>query len=340
MKNIKIKALIMMMLVMSLLVGCSSKASTEKDVASDDGAKKLKVVTTIYAPFDFARQVAKDNADITLLLKPGAESHSYEPTPQDIIAIQNCDVFVYVGGENDKWVDKVLDSIDNKDMKIIKLLDCVTAVEEEHKEGMQDAHGHEEDADHDDDHEDADHEDDHEEEHELDEHVWTSPKNAIAISKKMEQVFSELDQENAEVYSANLASYVSELEKLDQAFTEVVSTSKRKMLIFGDRFPLRYFVDAYGLDYYAAFSGCSTDTEVSAGTIAFLTDKIKDEKVPVVFKIELSSGNIANSIADSTGAKVLTFYACHNISKDDYEAGMTYTDFMWKNVDTLKEALN
>ncbi|MDO5519524.1 MAG: metal ABC transporter substrate-binding protein [bacterium] len=337
MKRIELKIVVMLTLVMALLTGCAGG----KDVAnttSGQADKKLKVVSTIYAPFDFARQVAKDNAEVTLLLKPGAESHSYEPTPQDIITIQNCDVFVYVGGENDKWVDKVLDSIDNKQMKIIKLLDCVNAVEEEHKEGMQDAH-EEEEHDHEDEHED-DHEEHEHEEHELDEHVWTSPKNAIAISKKMQQVFSEADPEHAEAYKENLASYVTELEKLDRAFGDVVSTAKRKTIIFGDRFPLRYFVDAYGLDYYAAFSGCSTDTEVSAGTIAFLTDKIKEEAIPVVFKIELSSGNIANSIADSTNTKVLTFYACHNISKDDYEAGMAYTDFMWKNVDTLKEALN
>lgn len=307
------------------VTGCSSSKNKATDSKADE--KKLKVVTTIFAPYDFARQIGKEHADVTLLLKPGAESHSFEPTPQDIISIQNCDVFIYVGGENDSWVDKVLSSIDNKDMKIIKLLDCVDVVEEELKEGMQE--------------EEHEHEHDHEEEEkEFDEHVWTAPKNVITIATKMQQVFAETDLEHAKDYEANLAFYKEQIDKLDKAFWDVVNNAKRKTLVFGDRFPLRYFVDQYKLDYFAAFPGCSTETDVSAATIAFLTDKVKEEKIPVIFKIELSNDTIAKSIADATGAKVMTFYSCHNISKDDYEKGLTYTDFMWRNVDALKEALN
>lgn len=328
------KKLIASILMLCCLAGTLSACGTKPtgNETTKQETDRLQIVTTIFAPFDFARQLIGDHADVTMLLSPGAESHSFEPTPQDIIKIQQCDVFVYVGGENDTWVDRILASFDHSDMEIIKLLDCVDAVEEETKEGMEDDHEHEDEADHED--------EDHEDEVELDEHVWTSPVNAIAISKKMAEVFSEKDEKNSQAYEENLASYVKELEELDRQFTEVVATASRKTLVFGDRFPLRYFADAYGLDYYAAFTGCSTDTEASAATIAFLTDKVKEEEIPVVFAIELSNGNIARSIAEATKTDVKTFYACHTLSRDDYEAGLTYVDFMKRNVEVLKEALN
>ncbi len=332
--NRKRNCLWMVVIVMAcamamVFAGCSGK-ETKKEAQTEAPQKehRLSIVTTIFAPYDFARQIVGGNADVTMLLSPGAESHSFEPTPQDIIRIQECDVFVYVGGESDKWVDKILSSMDTKNKKIIKLLDTVEAVEEETKEGMQvseeeeEEHGHEH------------------EEKELDEHVWTSPRNAIAITKAMTKVFGELDSKNKDAYEKNSAAYVKELENLDEQFKQVVSSGKRKTIVFGDRFPLRYFADAYGLDYYAAFNGCSTDTEASAATVAFLTDKVKKEKIPVVFQIELSNGAIAKSIAEATGAKVETFYACHTLSKDDYKAGLTYVAFMKKNVEVLKEALN
>lgn len=301
----------------------------KEDTTTASVKKELpKVVTTIFAPYDFARQIAGDKMEISMLLKPGMESHSYEPTPQDIIQIENCDVFVYVGGENDEWVEDILDSIKNPSMKTVKLLDCVeNRVEEELVEGMEEEE------------EEAEGEAEGEEEAEWDEHVWTNPMNALRISEKMEAVFEEVDAENAALYKKNLESYTNTLTELDGKFRELFSEKKRDVLIFGDRFPLRYFVEAYGLRYYAAFPGCSGETEASAATIAFLTDKVKEEKIPVVFQIELSNGNIAKSIADAAGVETETFYACHNVSQEDFDAGVTYVSLMERNLEVLKKAM-
>lgn len=304
--------------------GCSSNKE-------NDG--KLNVVTTIFASYDFTRQIVKENGNVTMLLPPGAETHSYEPTPQDIIKISESDVFIYIGGENDQWVDEILDTIDTENIKIIKLMDLVETVEEEIVEGMEAEEDHEEGEATNDAHE-------HDEETEWDEHVWTSPKNAITISKALAKEFEEIDKDNTKVYEENLDSYVSTLTQLDSEFEEVINNSKRDVMIFGDRFPIRYFVEEYGLKYYAAFPGCSSETEASASTVAFLIDKVNQENIPVVFKIELSTGNIANTISEATGAKVLTFYACHNLSKEDFDNGKTYVDFMRDNLKNLKEALN
>lgn len=337
------------LLVLFAFTGCGR--GTEQNNQNSD-TDKISVVTTIFPPYDFARQIAGDNADITMLLPPGGESHSFEPTPQDIIKIQNCDLFLYIGGENDQWVRKILDSVDTSNMKIIALMDTVSVVEEEIKEGMEEEHDHDEDSGHEHDG-DSDHEHDSEpaasdqtgtkdnetEEPEYDEHVWTSPQNAVQITKGIMEGLCEVDPDNAEEYRANAAAYTDQLNKLDGTFKALVDGAVRKTIVFGDRFPFRYFADEYGLDYWAAFPGCSTETEPSAATVAFLTDKVKEEKIPVVFKIELSNGNIARSISEATGAKVLTLHSCHNLTKSDFESGETYLSLMEKNVDTLKEAL-
>lgn len=305
-------------------VGCSSK--------KQEGENEIKVVTTIFPAYDFTRQVGMDKVNVDLLLAPGAETHSYEPSPQDIIKISESDVFIYVGGENDSWVDDILSTIDLSNIKVIKLMDCVEVVEEEYVEGM------EQDEKHHDEHD--EHDDDEHDHSEWDEHVWTSPINAIKISEKIKDILAEIDKENNQFYEENYNQYKGKLEELDQAFKQVVAEGKRKELIFGDRFPVRYFTEEYGLKYYAAFPGCSADTEPSAATVAFLIDKVKEDKIPVVLQIELSTGNIARTISEETGAKLYTFYACHNLTKEDFKAGKTYLDFMWENVETLKIALN
>lgn len=319
------KKLMVVMLFFACVLGMTA-CGTEKKEAGSEAQGKLKVVTTIFAPYDFAKQVAGELAEVHMLLKPGAESHSYEPTPKDMIEIGSCDVFVYVGGENDEWVEDILSSVDNPDMKTIKLLDCVDAVEEETVEGMEAEEEHEGEAE--------------EEGPEWDEHVWTDPDNAIRISEKMAEVFAEKDSGNEKVYKENLAAYSKTLKELDQKFEGIVKNGKRKELIFGDRFPLRYFVEAYGLSYYAAFPGCSGETEASAATIAFLTDKVKEDEIPVVFQIELSNGAIAKSIAEAAGVETETFFTCHNVTQDDFEAGVTYVELMERNVELLKKALN
>ena len=176
--------------------------------------------------------------------------------------------------------------------------------------------------------------------HEIDEHVWTSPLNASAIAGQIAEVIAAADPENAEIYEENCGRYQKELLDLDAEFRNVVNDSERKLMIFGDRFPFRYFVDEYGLNYYAAFPGCAGDTEPSAATMAFLIEKVKEEGVPAVLKMELSNDDIANAIAEATGTEVRVFYSCHNLSAEDFENGETYLTMMRKNVETLKEVLN
>lgn len=319
----------------SLLAGCGTeRAEGVSEEVQDDG--RISVVTTIFPQYDFVRQIAGENVELKMLLKPGEETHSYEPTPQDIIAIQNSDIFIYVGGENDAWVEDILESMPEADMRTLKLMDCVDTVEEEHVEGMQEQPGHSHE-------EEESHEDETEEEHsvhEIDEHVWTSPVNASAIVDKIKDLLVQADPENRQIYEENAEAYEAELAELDAEFRDVVDNAGRSLVVFGDRFPFRYFADEYGLDYYAAFPGCASDTEPSAATMAFLINKVKEEEIPVVLKMELSNENIANAIAEATGTEVRTFYSCHNLTAEEFEDGETYLSMMQKNVETLKEVLN
>ncbi len=294
------------------LTGCNKKQETQD---------KLTIVSTNFPGYDFARAITMDNTNVKvkMLLKPGAESHTFEPTPEDIKTIKNSDIFIYVGGDSDEWVDNILNDIDTDKTKIIKLIDLVDAKEEVTTEGM---------------------ESDEEEEAELDEHVWTSPKNAIEIINKLKKEIINIDSDEKSNLESNANHYVNKLNDLDTEFKSIVKTAKRKEIIVGDRFPLRYFADEYSLSYYAAFPGCSEQTEASAKTISFLANKVKEDKIPVVLKIELSSDNIANTIAKETNTKVLEFNSAHNISQSDFDAGITYVDIMTKNAEVLKEALN
>ena len=338
-----------------VLNGCGmSGQQTEQNGGKEQNTeenKKISVVATIFPQYDFVRQIAGENVELKMLLKPGEETHSYEPTPQDIIAIQNSDLFIYVGGENDAWVEDILESMPDNGRTTLKLVDCVDTVEEEHVEGMKEERGHDHD-DHDNhDEDDAEHEEDeadHEEHgqedthsvHEIDEHVWTSPVNAVKIVEQIKEELCELDPENVSVYEENAEAYVEQLKELDQEFQDVVDHSKRKLMIFGDRFPFRYFAEAYDLDYYAAFSGCASDTEPSAATMAFLINKVRDENIKTVLKMELSNENIAKAIAEATNADVKEFYSCHNLTAEQFADGETYLSLMEKNVETLREVLN
>lgn len=477
---------------------------------------KLNIVSTIFPPYDFVRNIAGDRAELHMLLAPGNESHSFEPSPRDIITMQNADVFIYIGGETDAWVDRILESMDTSGTTILSLVDMVDTVEEEIVEGMEhshdehdhdhgeihagdvgdrplsdwagawqsvytllsdradaetlakwetnvhtlqidedslrmttpdaedtatyayagfalvegdhgtsvwyqfegvdtgdampsyimfsdhgtgadEAHGHDEDHEdeHDEDHHDElphfhlrygddgfdallgidgwaptyfpegvsaeaaeealsahgsgqaeddahEAEEDHEdhEAHAIDEHVWTSPRNARVIVRALARVLSELDAANAEAYQQNANDYDVSLQALDQAFAGAVENAARTTILFGDRFPFRYLADDYGLDYYAAFPGCATDTEASAATVAFLIDKTLEENLPAVFTIEFSNGIIADTIAEATGAARLAMHSCHNVSRADFEGGVGYLDLMTKNVEALREALH
>lgn len=298
----------------------SQKSGTEKTSSS---SHRLKIVATIFPPYDFARQIAGKDADVKMLLKPGEESHSYEPTPKDIREIQNADLFIYVGGDNDTWVKQILDSMGSKAPKSLKLIDLTSTVTEEESEGMQEnpaEHG--------------------EHDKELDEHVWTSPLKAIEITKKISKEMQQLDPEHAQAFRRNTAAYTEKLTRLDRQFKQVVSRSKHKEILFADRFPLRYLTDELGLKYYAAFSGCSANSEPSAKTVSFLISKVKKDHLPVVFTIELSNHQMADSICEVTGARRMTFYSCHNITARQKAQGITYLSMMEHNVRVLKYALN
>jgi zinc transport system substrate-binding protein len=328
MKKILIVVLTLLLAVCAL-AGCAQPKQTAQKQAARAG--KLQVVTTSFAPYDFARAVAGDAAELTMLLPPAAESHSFEPTPQDIIKLQNCDVFIYVGGESDEWVRGVLDSMDTSRMRIVTLMDCVEPVEEEIVEGM---------------------EEEAEEEQgdadaagapaapEYDEHVWTSPRNAKLIVEKISEALCASAPDDAATFKSNTEAYLVKLDALDGQLQATVDSAARKTIVFGDRFPFRYLADAYGLKYFAAFPGCSTETEANAATVKFLIDKVRAEKLPVVFYIELSNQKMANSIAEATGAEPTLLHAGHNVSKADFEAGKTYLDFMADNVAALKKALH
>lgn len=303
------------------MLACSPSAASPADSA-DDG--KLKVVATIFPAYDFAREVAGDNANITMLLPPGAESHSFEPTPKDIITIQECDVFIYAGGNSDSWIDGILDTIDTDDITIISLMDLVSVKEEVVVEGMEEEHEAENGG---------------SEPTEYDEHVWTSPKNAAQITQAITDTLCKLDTDNADAYRKNADAYMDKLYVLDAQFREIAANGKRKTLVFGDRFPFRYFADEYGLDYYAAFPGCSTQTEPSAATVAFLIDKVKQDGISVVFHIESSNQQMADTICSETGAKKMLLHSCHNLTSAEMDAGASYISLMEQNAAALKEAL-
>ena len=306
------------------LTSCSSAKSESKN---DSG--KISVVTTIFPYYDFTRSIAGDKADIKLLLSPGSEPHSYEPSPSDIVAIENCEIFIYNGGESDEWVESVLDSIENKNMKVMRMMDYVDLL-------------YEQSVDHDEhEHEDGDG-DEHEHEHgeEYDEHIWTSVKNAEKLTNAIYDELCVSDFANKAAYSSNRDSYLSQLQALDSEISDIVSNAKRNTVVFGDRFPFLYFVTDYSLEYECAFPGCSSETEPSISTVTHMIDFTRENKIPVVFYLEFSNGKVAKLISEDTGAKTMLFSSCHNVTKDEFADGATYISLMEQNANALKEALN
>ena len=308
--------------------------------AKDDG--KINIVTTIFPEYDWVMNVLgdkKDNANVTMLLDSGVDLHSYQPSPKDIVTISKCDLFVYVGGESDEWVEDVLKQTSNKDMLTINLLDTLgdAAKEEEIKEGMQ---GEE---DHDHDHEEGeDHDHEEEEEKEYDEHVWLSLKNAKLFVETISESISNLDKENANYYKANADAYVANLVALDAQYDAAVKAGSINTLLFADRFPFRYLVEDYSLEYYAAFIGCSAETNASFETITFLAKKVDELGLKVILKIESSDGAIANTVKNNTQTKdqkILTMDSIQSATTKEYKNGRNYLSIMTSNLDVLKEAV-
>lgn len=293
------------------------------DLPPED-SERPQIVATVFPAYDFARSAAGELADVTLLLPPGAESHSYEPTPADILRVQRCDLFIYLGGESDAWVDTILSAIEPRG-DVLRMIDCVDLLEEETVEGMQGGHDHEEGHDH------------LGEVLSMDEHVWTAPRNAAAVTRIIGQRLALLDRSNGEAYAAGAEAYALELEELDREFAAFFDTLPDRTIVFGDRFPLLYFAEAYDLDYYAAFPGCGAQTEPSAATVAFLTRKVREEGLPAVWYIEFSNHLVADSIAEAAGVETAQFHTCHNVSRADLEAGATCLSLMRANLEALRE---
>lgn len=306
-------------ILLAVLTAFSCGCAAEKNAVNFDASEKLSIVTTIFPAYDFAKQVFGDTAEVTMLLKPGTESHTYDPTARDVITISGCDLFIYNGGESDSWVEGILDAVG--DIDTLRMMDAVTAIEEEYSEGMQ--------------------EDEHEEheEHEYDEHIWTSPANAALIVDSIKTAACGLAPENTDLYEQSAGEYIDRINSLDERFAELLEGEKR-FFVFGDRFPLLYFFKEYDLNYYAAFPGCGSETEPSAQTISFLLNKLdEDDTVKTVFYIELSNHKLADTLAEDKNLPTAEIHTCHNITAEDFAAGESYVTLMERNYEVLKTAL-
>ncbi len=341
-----------------ILLTLTTSIFAVKAKKSDKTNNKLKVVTTIFPEYDWTREILGDNpgkVELTLLLGNGVDLHSYQPSIQDIAKIATADIFIYVGGESDGWVKDALKNATNKNMKAINLLETLgdKVKAEEIKEGMQaeedeehehhhhEGEHHDDDDDHDHEAEEHHHHDD-EDEVEYDEHVWLSLRNAKLLSAEIAAALCEKDSANAAAYKANLAAYTAKLNTLDAKYSATVKTASKNTILFGDRFPFRYLVDDYGLDYFAAFVGCSAETEASFETVIFLAKKIDELGLNVVLKIESGDGKIARTIAQNAknkNAKVLTLDSIQSTTAKQAASGTTYLSIMESNLKVLEEAL-
>ncbi|MCI6613096.1 MAG: metal ABC transporter substrate-binding protein [Clostridiales bacterium] len=296
---------------------------------AEDG--RLQVVCSLFPYYDFVREIGGAYVSPRLLVAAGREAHSFEPTPMDVIRVSRADVFVYNGGEGEQWVDEILSSAGENIPTVLRMMDYADTLTEEPLAGRDD-HDH---ADHD-----HEHDDDHDSDDiEYDEHIWTSPVQAMKLCRAICDALCAADPAHAAVYRSNLENYLGQLAELDVAFRQVCSEKKRSLLVFGDRFPLLYFCREYGLDYRAAFHGCSSDTEPSLYTLKFLIDKVRQQDIPVVYALELSSRKVADAIAETTGATVETFYSCQTVSQADWAAGEGYVSLMRRNVAALREGI-
>ena len=316
------KKVLLIVMCAVLFTACNKKKPTGETA-------EFSVVAVNFMCYDLARAVCgtgdasvnkvfsgmqRTPADLQLILKPGTDLHSFDPSPKDIIAIENAGIFIYTGGESDEWADKLLKTLKNPPVHIFKLMEYVET-EEEHEDSA-DKH-----------------------DHEADEHVWTSPANALKLVDSLAAALSECNPSMADVYSANAAIYKEEIENARDEIKNVLAKKEKHVIVMGDRFPLKYFAKEFGIEYYAAFAGCSSAVEANPTVIANLTNIIKEEKLPAVFTIELSNRRIAQTIAESTGVKVLELNAAHNLTQRQFDSGMTYIDTLYANAEALKAGL-
>ncbi len=294
------KTLLVFVLLSVLLCGCKAPKTDKGDI---------KIVASVFSAFDFARAVTGDGNAVEMLIDAGGEIHSFEPTAKDIINIGESDLFIYVGGESDKWVEKVLSAVDRQTVRIFKMTDYVPLLNEDNSE-------------------------------EYDEHIWTSPENAKILVKALADVLAEIDSENAQKYKDNAKKYCDKISAEADKTKSTVNSAKNKKIVVADRFPLKYFAEYYGLQYSAAFAGCEHDTDADLLTVTSIIDTVKKDNLSAVFHIELSNGRLAQTVAEQTGAAVYELHSAHNITADDFKNGVTYVDIMARNNAVLEKGLN
>lgn len=332
------KKTVIIILSLAMILGCLAACSDSAGMR----AEKLTIVTTTFPIYDWVSNILGDNpgeAELVMLLDSGVDLHNFQPTAEDILKISTCDVFIYVGGESDAWAGRALDEALNKDMTVINLMEALGegAKEEEIVEGMEHDHEHEEGEDHE-----EGEEHDHDEETEYDEHVWLSLRNASFFVNTISTELSGKDPDNGKLYFDNAASYIEKIDALDKKYEEAVASLPGRTLLFGDRFPFRYLTDDYGLNYYAAFSGCSAETEASFETISFLSSKMDELSLKVVMTIEGTNHKIAETIIQNTETKdqsILILDSMQSITANDVKNGVKYLDIMEHNLEVLREAL-
>lgn len=309
---------LLLIVCLFLLFSCSNTEERNDD--------RLEIMAASFPSYDAARAVAGDLASITMLVPPGGGEHSYEPSIEDVIRISGSDLFIYNGGESDTWITYILSDLDGATSTFSLLENAAFTLYEDEENIAWKEENH----------------DDHDHSHGrvLDEHVWTSPENEIAIIQALCEEIASLDEDNREVYESNAASYIEDIREVQGTIRKIVEDGMRREIIVADRFPLLYFVTEFSLDYYAAYPGCSSESEPSAKTVAFLIDKVRDDGIPVVLHMELANTLLSEVVAEETGAAVMEFSSCHNVAKRVFDSGVTYVDLMRQNAAVLKEALN
>ena len=321
------KVILVIILIAIILVGIIAGVvfGKKNKTGNNNNTGKIKVTASNFASYDFLRAIIgdNDNVELTFLLGPGKDAHSYDPTAQDLITIQNSDLFIYIGGEMEKWADRVLPTLDTSNTKVICVADDIKTIDEQEIDGAEPE------------------EEEDEEEGAFDEHIWTSPDNAITMVNTLEKSMEEIDSSNSSKYKQNAENYIAKIKNVDKQIQEIVDNKKRDRLVFGDKMPMQYFINYYKLQVSAAFSGCSTETEPSSKTIAYLVNKAKEEKTPVILYIELNNGKVANTIANEVGngCRAMQIQTLHNVSKTDFDNGETWVSLMERNLDVLKAAL-
>lgn len=327
----KIKKIFLSILLAIMIIVLIAAMGSETPNNNKIDTEKIQVVVSNFASYDFLRAIIgnTENVQLTFLVGPGKEAHSYEPTSQDLIRMQKADLFVYIGGEVEKWTEKVTELLDKSNTEVICIGDYVELMKEKEIEGAEEHEHHEEES-HDENHNGA-----------FDGHIWTSPTNSIKMVRILEEKLEEIDKDNAEQYRLNAEQYIAQIQQVRTNLQELVDNKVRSRLVFGDKMPMQYFIEEYNLEVYAAFSGCSTETDPSTSTIAFLVDKVKEENIPVVLYCELGTGKVARTIAEEAqnGAVAMQIQTLHNLSRDDFENGETWVSLMNKNIEVLKKAL-